>query len=338
MEIVQKVLAAYNIYPLHIEQITENVYKVSDGNRDYALKRSILNNEHEARIWKHVYEQAYHQNLNSVLPVYLTAKGELYAIQNQHIYYLSPWLEEAVVQKDKKTIEQFYRTIAYIHARTRQVQTAETSEFLPGFREYRSYCDHVQQSLLGFVEQFEKNRFMSPFELSVCTHFRDVEYSLMEMKRRIEQLMEIEEDTIPWSISLCHCNLEFSHMLKTRQLHLINWENVRYDNPTRDLVSFYKNEMKNYYAPTDEAIDLFKNYMNENELTKIELYILTIHLLDPTPYLTIVQNYTERKSGESMMHQTKILQQTYRQILFGLKWSRYVENEYDTLDLDELDS
>jgi spore coat protein YsxE len=338
MEMDQKIFAAYHIYPLHIEQITENMHKVSDGNKDYALKRSSLKNEQEAEVWKHVYEQANHHNLQSILPVYLTGEGKLYTIQNQNIYYLSPWLEAANVEKDKKTLEQFYHTIGQIHAKTRQVQTVDTSAFLPGFKEYASYCSNIQQSLLAYVEHFEKNRYMSPFELSVCTHFRDLDFSLMEIKRRLEQLMEIEDNTIPWNISLCHSNLQFSHMLRTRQLHLINWEKSRYDNAAMDLAAFFKNEMKKFDAPTEDAIDLFNNYMKENELTKSELYLLSIYLLDPAPYITLVEEYAKRKSGKPLIEQTKMLEEAYRLIIFGIKWSNFIEKEYETLDLDDLDS
>src|SRR5690625_803697 len=321
MEVVQKVLAAYNIYPLQIEQITDNVYKVSDGNSDYALKRSSLNNERETQLWRHVYEQAYHQHFLSILPVYLTKDEELYSIQNQDVYYLTPWLDEASVQKDKQTIEQFYSVIGNIHAKTRQVQTVAAQEFLPDFQEYAAYCNHVQESLLGFVEGYEKNRYMSPFELSVCTQYRDVDNSLKELKRRTQQIIDMEEDTVPWSFSLCHSNLQFSHMLKTRQLHLINWEKVRYDNAAMDLSVFFKNEMKQFNAPADDMVNLFKVYMRENELTKTELYMLSVYLLDPGPYIKLVKNYTDFRSGESMVNQTKMLQQAYRQLLFGLKWS-----------------
>jgi spore coat protein YsxE len=338
MEVAQKVLTAYNIYPLHVKKITDNVHKINDGNRDYALKRSSLTSEQEIRVWTHVYEQAYHQTLVSILPVYLTKDGELYAIQNQNVYYLTPWLEAADIQRDKQSIEQFYRVIGNIHAKTRQVHTITASEFLPGFREYASYCGQVQEELLGFVERFEKNRYMSPFELSVCTHYRDVDIALKEMKRRIELFTDLKEETIPWNSSLCNFSLEFDHMLQTRQLHLINWEKARYENASMDLAAFFKNETKNFNAPTDDAIDLFSIYMNENELTKLELYMLSIYLLDPAPYITMVKKYNERGSGESMMNQTKMLQHTYRQILFGLKWSNFVEDKFETLDTDDLES
>jgi spore coat protein YsxE len=338
MEVTQKVLTAYNIYPLHVEKITGNVHKINDGKRDYALKRSSLTGDREIKVWKHVYEQAYYQNLVSILPVYLTNERQLYTIQNENVYYVTPWLEAADTQKEKKTIEQFYRLIGNIHLKTKQVHTVHTSEFLPGFQKYAAYCDHLREELLGFVEQFEKNRYMSPFELTVCTHYRDVDFALKEMQRRVDLLMDIEEETISWNYSICHFNLRFDHMLKTRRLHLINWEKARYENASLDLAAFFKNESKNFHAATDDIIELFSIYMNENELTKTELYILSIYLLDPSPYINMVQKYNDGRSGKSMMTQTKILQHTYRQILFALKWSKFVEDEFETLEIDDIES
>jgi len=338
MEVAQKVLTAYNIYPLHVEKITDNVHKINDGNRDYALKRSRFTSEREIRLWTHVYEQAHHQNLVSVLPVYLTKAGKMHTIQNQNVYYLTPWLEAAATQNEKRTIEQFYRVIGNIHMKTKQVHTVSSTDFLPGFKEYMSYCDEIQEELLGFVEKFEKNRYMSPFELSVCTHYRDLNFALKEMKRRIDLLLDIEEKTIPWNSSLCHFDLQSEHILQTRQLHLINWEKASYDNAFMDLAAFFKNESKKFNAPTNDMIDLFNIYMHENELTKQELYILSIYLLDVTPYITSIQQYNNRKSGGSIVNQTKMIQYTYRQIMFGLKWSKFVEDEFETLEIDDLES
>jgi hypothetical protein len=124
--------------------------------------------------------------------------------------------------------------------------------------------------------------------------------------------------------------------LHGNQTYFINWENASYTNAVHDLTRFFISETGVYDAPVKEMIDRFHVYMEENELTKSELYLLTINLLDPASYISCVEKYPA--SQETMAHQLKMLMHAYRRIIFGLHWSNYVEKTYETLVLDDLES
>ncbi|WP_373892974.1 hypothetical protein ACUL41_07855 [Virgibacillus natechei] len=333
MEVLKKVLNSYAIYPLAIEEVTERLFRVSDGQREYALKMSLLSKESVVD-FENVYHTAFSQNVAAILPVYLTKSGNLYMEMNQTIFYLTPWIETTSM-KQRQLIENLYKNIGTVHAKTKQTQTISTERLIRGFTTYKEFCGHTANEFLSFVEQFEKNRFMSPFELLVCTHYRDLEFALKEIIKRIEQLMDEQEEEMSWNSSLCHGNLRFSHTLGA---HVINWENAYYDNAVTDLTAFFKQEVGHYDRPREALIEQFSTYTRENELNQNELYLLVIHLLNPTNYLKIVQQYVENPSVDTMVNRIGKLQHAHRQLLFGLQFSKHVETEYETSSLDDLES
>src|SRR5690625_2407206 len=124
MDLIKKVIGSYGIASQQIIQVTESVYKVVTNQQNYALKKSELTSKTRPA-WENVYHEAQAKQLTGILPLYLTKTGSLYQEENDAIYYLSPWLTG-----EQATIEQSYRTIGQLHARTKQEERSEehTSE------------------------------------------------------------------------------------------------------------------------------------------------------------------------------------------------------------------
>src|SRR5699024_953506 len=204
----------------------------------------------------------------------------------------------------------------------------------------KNQCTERHKQLLAYVEQFESNKYMSPLELLVCTQYRDLELVFRETQKRVEQFTQENNEKTAWNYSLCHGSLRFAHFLNADQTYLFNWEKAQYENAIQDLVDFFKYETIVYDTPADLFTKPFTTYMDINELTKQELHLLTVYLLDTTDYITLIENYIENTSTDSIVYQIQSLQRVYRQLIFGLHWSDYVENEYDSisLDLDDLDN
>lgn len=333
METIKKVLDAYSIYPATIDKITDRLYRIHDGRFVYALKQASMGTENIAK-WERVYQQAFVQNLSLVLPVYVTENRKMYVEMDGDIYYLTPWIET----EKKRDIELFYRSLGIMHAKTKNEQLINAGVFIRNFDIYKSFCDDTAMNLLHIVEQFEKSRYMSPFELLVCTHYRDLEYAMGEVHKRIDKLTDQEAERVSWNYSMCHGNLKFSHLLMSNQTYLLNFERAKLDNAVMDLVVFFRNEIGYFDAPSDMLIDEFSSYTSENELTDNELQLLLVHLLNPTEYITIIQDFLNKGMEKSMITAMIRLEQAYRRIIFGLKLSDYIEREYETVTFDDLES
>lgn len=337
MEKIKEVLDAYGVYPKTIDKITDRVYRVNDGRFVYALKQSSLRKDTIAN-WEKTYQQAFEQNISIILPVYITENRKLYAELDESIYYLTPWIDAENGKRDKQNIEFLFRNLGMMHAKTKKEQFIAADVFIRNFDTYRLFCEDAAANLLGAVEQFEKSRYMSPFELLVCTQYRDLEYALKEINKRLKKLTDQEDEKISWNYSLCHGQLNFSHMLFSNQTYLLNLERAKIDNAVMDLTGLFRSEITFYDSQSDALIEQFSSYTAENELTDNELQLLVIHLLDPNEYISIIQEVVNERTDGTMITDMIRLQHAYRRIIFGLQLSGYIEKEYEMAVFDDLES
>lgn len=332
IELIEKVLQAYGVHPVNVYPMTDRVYRITDGKQEYALKESSLT-EQSLQNFQSTFQMANQKGISSVLPVYLTTNHEFVTRQNDRIYYLSPWVKHSQHISMEQSIRNFYQIIGSIHGKTKQTEVILTEQLTDSFYSFQQFLDHAREMLRSVVNDFEKMRFMSPFELLVCTQYRDVERVLAEATRRIEQFLQTDEKQLTWNMSLNHGNLSTSHVLHH---YLINWENAHFENAAHDLAQFFLHETTYYDHPGEMYIDTFSVYMSENQLTVPELQLLTIYLLNPGAYLTVIHDYQQQTS--SMVTQIKQLQQAYRNMMFGLTWSYYIETEYESINIEDMES
>src|SRR5690625_7122720 len=149
MDLIKKVIGSYGIASQQIIQVTESVYKVVTNQQNYALKKSELTSE-TRRAWENVYHEAQAKQLTGISPLYLTKTGSLYQEENDVIYYLSPWLTG-----EQETIEQNYRTIGQLHAKTKQEQTMPTEQVVKQFARYQEERQPLQNDQITYIKQNE---------------------------------------------------------------------------------------------------------------------------------------------------------------------------------------
>lgn len=328
---VEKVVSSYGIRAVNISKITDRVHKIDDGQNQYALKKSTLTHQNIAT-WERVFHVAHEQQITSILSLFLTKENTLQAIFNQEYYYLTPW-----INGQHSTIEQLYRTIGKMHKQTQKSQKIDHKQMVDQFQQYESYCKEAQKRLLSYVKKFESHVYMSPLELQVCTHYRDIELVLIKISEQIKKFVDEQNETLQWNYSLCHGNLKLSHSLEAHQSYILNWEQAGDQHSITDIVKLLKNELIDHDAPAETWIDSFKVYMEENKLYKHELSLLMIHLLDPTSYMVIIQQYTDQKSNQPIIYQMKELQIIYRQLLFALQFLDFIDQNYLSIISEELD-
>ncbi|WP_042146181.1 phosphotransferase [Paucisalibacillus sp. EB02] len=335
MENVRRVLESYQVYPIDINKVTSRVYHVK-GNKQqsYALKKGSIQDK-SLPFWLEIYRIAQTQNLQNILPVYLNQSGNLYSMDGNDVYYLTPWIES---HNRNHSIEKIYQNLGLIHAKTRKVQSL-SNEMRESSREnflvYKKKVGELRKKLLNHVEQFEAQHFMSPVELLVCTQYRDLVQVFYVLERRLNQYLESLEDITEWKVSLCHGKLKDSHVLHGNQLYFINWEHATYQHPIMDLAMIIKD--KTLYFDTDKRLllDKLKVYTEENILENHELTLLAIYLLDPERYLQTIDNYVNKNSEDNTIDYVIKLQRYHRQVLFGVHFSEFVEEEFEMVSLDE---
>ncbi|GIO21778.1 spore coat protein YsxE [Oceanobacillus sp. J11TS1] len=326
MDIWKKVLEAYHIFPVSIERQTERVVKVFDGMQEYALKRSFLT-EQTIENWQHVYHIAREKNVTEVLPVYLTRDNSLFHKEEHFYYYLTPWIDAPVMTDPTYNIERTLQTLAQIHKKTKQSSRIKPDVFKKSFQGFSDFCKQSIDQLHKRVTDYESRKYMSPFELLYCTHYKGVCHAIELLQEKLDQIYGEEETEFPWSTSLCHQQVDDTHC---KGGYLINWESGGYEHPARDLSHYFRSLTGYYNQPEKTIQQAFDVYRKTNYLTVREIHLVSVYLLNPSPYLNVLENYTEHRTKKSMIHQIKQLQQQFRRLQFAMNWVDFVQENYES--------
>lgn len=332
MKTIEQILHTYHVTPLLVENITDRVIRIDDGKQLYALKRSDMT-EQNVQMLEYTYKQANDKKLQFILPLYLTDTNQILTRVNGNYYYLTPW-----VSPHEPVLKHALHTIGTLHQKTSETYHLNSDSFKDSWKDYQVYCQTNAQRHLTYVEQFEKEHYMSPIGLQVCTHFRHLELTFKILEEQIGQLLEEVNTQTESTYCLCHGQLKPSLMLGEKDIIMLNWEKAELGHAAIDIASYLKQHIIDEEEPFDRYINAFDYYMKENKLTKQELRLLIIHLLDPTRYMSIIDEATNNHKDQSMIRQVQQLQQIYRQLLFGIKFTKSIQETFMLPDFGELDN
>jgi len=332
VKMIEQILNDYGIHPLEIKKVTPNVFKITDSSTQFAVKKSSMTPS-SLNNWKKALHQAYYSNLTSILPVYLTKNNMLCLTREGHTYYLTPWIDQV---ESNLNFELFFQSLGQIHKRTID-KVVVPNDIQNEFEKYQYNNKTNLQFLLESVQRFEQNKYMSPFELLVCSQYTRIENIGVVLNSFIKRFLDERKEQSLWKLSLCHGCLKKENIIQSNKLFIINWEKAHYGNATHDLVIFFNNIINEIQIDFDTMIEYFEIYLQENELEMDELDLLVISLLDFRRYCIIVEQYLNRdRTHYSMMNQIMELQRTFRVLMFGLKLSEYVDRRTEELLFEEL--
>ncbi|MRH42954.1 hypothetical protein GH741_09680 [Aquibacillus halophilus] len=315
---VRRILEAYQIVPTEITEISNRLYKIQSHNYSFALKRSSLN-ENSIDNWKNVYHLSNEHHLTSILPVYMTVKGDIVHKYNNEIYYLTPWKERRQSDEPKYEVESLYQTIGSIHHKTKKEISLRTDQVEQLIPQEKERVATYKGKLTSFVEKFERRRYMSPFELRVCMQYRDLEQVFKNIDYWYDYYLEdLIKDGVSYS-SLCHGNLRSSHQVyHNGTTYLINWEHSFHGNSIRDLAIYFFHELRYHDSYLEHLANSFPIYEQYNPLLQSERSLLAIYLINPYSYLNLIESYDQNRLKSVHPFQVRLLEHGYRRLMQGL--------------------
>ncbi|WP_077621339.1 phosphotransferase [Sediminibacillus massiliensis] len=337
MEDIRFILQAFHVIPTDIVRVTDRLYKIHTPTDTFALKRSRLHPQSLSN-WRSAYQNANKYRFDSIVPVYLTNDGEIYLEFQQDFYYLSPWIEQVASDEPKHDIEAFYHEISYIHQQTKQERKLPDNFLEQSVLKEKENVFSGQAQLLESVETFEQRRYMSPFELQVCTHYRDLLRVYQSLDEWYELYLEDESKSDSANVCLCHGNLRSSHIInRNSKAYFVNWEHSFHGSPMHDLALFYYQDFQYHDSLVDELIQSFYVYEKRYPLLQSERSLLAIYLLNPQPYLNVVNDYQQRTTRKSQPFQLRSLEQSYRRLMNGLNMQEFLrERREEIIEQEEM--
>ncbi|UFT97938.1 aminoglycoside phosphotransferase family protein [Radiobacillus kanasensis] len=319
MDHLQKVLENYQIASTNMIPITSRLYKVQSHNLSFALKRSKLEAS-SLSMWQQVYSIANKEQLSSILPVFLTRDQDISCVYDTDYYYLTPWCEAREVDEPDHEMESFMKEIGTIHNRTKRSHPFDKSRAMKQIQKEKKRLNQMERKLTAYVEKFEQRRYMAPFELRVCTQYRDILHAFRALHEWYDEYLDEVEDIKAFPIALCHGDLRSSHKVFQQEMtYFLNWEHAYFGPPVQDLASYLFHEAKYHDNRVDYIIQSMPIYESYNPLEDYEKSLLAIHSLNPSYYLNVINRYLKQEYNRPQPFQIRYLEYHYRRILSGLK-------------------
>ncbi|WP_157724853.1 hypothetical protein [Virgibacillus phasianinus] len=222
---------------------------------------------------------------------------------------------------EKLTMPETFQKIGYAHQETSQSISIDKEKVQENFMHYHKKCIQFQERFDQYIEEFEQKRYMSPVELMVCTHYRDINYLFNELFNRIErfnsELLQISE----WKYCRCFGDKNIKHLLVKRHLYKNSHEHYFNGSAVLDVVAMIRCHVTYFEWQDTDLTENFGVYLESNQLEQVELELLGIYLLDPTEYFQAVEDYATRATSKSMMEHTIILNRLHRFATGMLGWT-----------------
>ncbi|MDP4171124.1 MAG: spore coat protein YsxE [Bacillota bacterium] len=322
-----QILNNYSIQPYFVEDYGK-VHKVYANKGTFALK-TILPQQGTDFI-RHVH-YLYQKGFNRIVPVYPTMDGRYAVLDENHLYYLMPWLPNEEKENRNERHQQLFRELARLHTLSAREITVKKEDRTEHHEKTLQQLDKNQELLDGFIEDCEKKSYMSPFELLFSLYYHEISQALKFSKTKFEEWFESTKDQEKARMVVIHGKVSTEHFLYDEKGYgyFINFENARYGSPIHDILPFLSRTLKTQPKQNEDAIDWIQHYLKYFPYKKDEKLLLLSYLAHPLPIIQVVENYLQKKRNANEL---KFIRQLQKQFWL-LK-----NTEYIVMRLSEIDS
>ncbi|WP_152640113.1 hypothetical protein [Virgibacillus necropolis] len=223
---------------------------------------------------------------------------------------------------EQLTLPDVFQKVGYAHNSTLQTISINKEKVQKDFKQYHEKSIQFREHFDHYIDEFEQKRYMSPVELLVCTHYRDIDYLFNELIERIGQFNDELSQVNEWKYCRCYGHKNIKHLLVKRHLYQNSHEQFFHGNAVIDVMSMIKYHAMFFEWQDTELTEYFSFYLKANQLEQVEMYLLGIYLLDPTDYFEAVEDYATKTNKKSMMEHIIILKRTHRFLLQMLSWTK----------------
>lgn len=331
-----RIIEAYQLQPEEIEQVTERVFKIKANSQLYALKKSRLYADDLGR-WQAIQQFLQHKQIFGFVPVYYTKNNQPFVQDQDHIYYLMPWVKQDYLDQPVDQYAMAIHAIGRLHAATMDYHEIgpikQNKQTL--IQQFQQELSAYREQMLQYVRYFEAKRFMSPFELQVCMYYRDLEQTFNQLERWQEVYLDVMEETEKMKYTLCHGNIRPTHYVITQtNTYFLNWEDAFMTSPTYDLANYYRYLFQYHDCDMGKITDSFMIYCRYIDLSDYEKSLLVLQLLSPANWFQEISRSTQPLRNRNNVNSSIIIEREYRKLLFSLQLQEFI---YKTLKSEQFE-
>lgn len=286
-------MAILSHYPLRVVRVDDygKVKKVHAAEGTFALKK--MDDVQQL----HAIEQATFFYQPYMVPICWTKHGARFVVHEDGYYYMMPWISIQEQRTTERTLA-FFRDLASLHQKTVQEIHVDETELKNYYEAKKAAWEKERTFLQSYVEQCEREWYMSPFQLQCCTYFHETMQAYWFAEIKLETWYEKMKETKKWRIAFVHGNARFSHYVpREHGGQFLSWERAKWAFPLVDVATAFDEYVRT--PPMDDTwVDGFREYEKKLSLREEELAFFFSHVASPTYLSRVVSGYAEKRKKE----------------------------------------
>ncbi|WP_019391314.1 spore coat protein YsxE [Priestia filamentosa] len=301
-------LQQYGLQADYIEDYGK-VKKVFTSKGVFALKRlsSSWRNPHFVQKMTKLHKNGF----TKLVPVYPTLEGQYFSKGVSEQFYLTHWFLNERREEQDSLPYKLFRELAELHAFSSYEEKIDVKEKEKHYEELVSRWNERETAMATYVEQSEKEVYMSPFQLYFCTFYYEMTRSLTFAKEQFEKWYEIAKEEGKTRLVINHGKVSTKHFVydENENGYFINFEEAREGSPVYDLADFYYRSLKTYPLQNLDVYEWFENYESHFPLNETEKRLFCAYLAFPERFYKAFERYQKNSSNEQ--YHVKMLMESY---------------------------
>ncbi|MTH52955.1 spore coat protein YsxE [Bacillus mangrovi] len=328
MEDFQAILDQYQVKLEFAEQHSPRLVKVYSPQGTFGLKslRNSRTKDFAERV-RSVYENGY----THLVPIYRNVYGSLVTAGKESYYYLMPWLPDSQADERSARHDYLFKEAASLHRQTVQEIKLQGGEAEAGFEAMKKKWEDQKNAYEAYVEQCEKQWYLSPFELQAVTYFTETARATDFAIEKLEEWNEAmkEQETVRTAFN--HGSLSVQHVVydSSEKSYLLNFEKAHRAPPMNDLLQFFNKTFRTYPIRCEECVDWFYTYQKNFPFRKEEMPLFISYLAYPEAVYRIVLSPDHQNNKGSQLQKNRELIKAY--------WY-FKNNEYFVMRLVDIEN
>ena len=206
---------------------------------------------------------------------YLKSKNFLNIMDYQYVngYEIRDYLEDISLNKEEKISELLY-LVTMLHIKTTHYKSLTISDIKRFYESETDEIFEIKNYYNKICEEYDLFMIMPPSVNLLIDNISLIFNSLDKSKMFLDKWYDVMKLKKRKRVVFNHNNLKDSNIIVNNNSYLINWNKSKIDSPIYDLLSLFKNNIKEI-----DLIDMFNIYESKYKLTIEEINLLFCKLL-----------------------------------------------------------
>ena len=219
-------------------------------------------------------------------------------------YNVYEYIKETNTPIEQKAIDMM-TLLSLLHNKTTFYKEMDINEYKEIFENISEKIEYTKNYYNNLMNVIETHVFMSPSEYLIARNISKIIGALNYSKKSIEEWYDAVKTIAKKRVVLLYNNIDINHVIRDKDLYLINWENSTHGIPIYDLYNFY---MK--YALYFDFEDLFNYYESKYPLLDEEkkLFYVLISIPEIIKFTNDeINNCRNSKNMIDLIYKTEVL-------------------------------